>query len=215
MFSFCGDGSIPLDEDTTLLLTLTFTSVNVPGVPLTLGFHTGDAFGLFFGPTFPEVNVINQGLTFNLTTADQPPICVEPPVTTTTAIATTTTDGVSTTTTTLPTQTLTSIDSNPTTTPPPTTTTTTVETTTTTEEPTTTTTTAAEPTPTDCPGSETAWDDCPSAKAYTECLQSPTLSLCYKQACAPGQITQAYLNQCSELDKWARYVHDGTIPPTW
>ncbi|KAJ3158533.1 hypothetical protein HDU86_002758 [Geranomyces michiganensis] len=61
----------------------------------------------------------------------------------------------------------------------------------------------------------TAWMSCANAKAYTTCLNSPTLKLCYRLACAPHQDTDAYLKQCEQLEIWARYTHDDEIPEKW
>ncbi|KAI8824921.1 uncharacterized protein EV422DRAFT_576166 [Fimicolochytrium jonesii] len=62
---------------------------------------------------------------------------------------------------------------------------------------------------------EHAWATCATAETYTECLKSPTLSLCYQLACAPGQDTDAYLKQCEQLEIWARFTHDDEIPHRW
>ncbi|KAJ3166294.1 hypothetical protein HDU88_003518 [Geranomyces variabilis] len=62
----------------------------------------------------------------------------------------------------------------------------------------------------------TAWSSCSSAKAYTTCINSPTLKLCYRLACAPHQEERdAYLKQCEQLEIWARYTHDDEIPEKW
>ncbi|KAJ3181226.1 hypothetical protein HDU87_001355 [Geranomyces variabilis] len=62
----------------------------------------------------------------------------------------------------------------------------------------------------------TAWSSCPTAKAYTTCINSPTLKLCYRLACAPHQEERdAYLKQCEQLEIWARYTHDDEIPDKW
>ncbi|KAJ3008897.1 hypothetical protein HKX48_008278 [Thoreauomyces humboldtii] len=61
----------------------------------------------------------------------------------------------------------------------------------------------------------TAWNTCETSKAYTSCIDSPTLSLCYRLACAPGQHTESYLKQCEQLEIWARYTHDDLIPEKW
>ncbi|KAJ3151372.1 hypothetical protein HDU89_002211 [Geranomyces variabilis] len=62
----------------------------------------------------------------------------------------------------------------------------------------------------------TAWSSCSAAKAYTTCINSPTLKLCYRLACAPHQEERdAYLKQCEQLEIWARYTHDDEIPEKW
>ncbi|KAI8588034.1 hypothetical protein BDZ88DRAFT_508445 [Geranomyces variabilis] len=62
----------------------------------------------------------------------------------------------------------------------------------------------------------TAWSSCSAAKAYTTCIDSPTLKLCYRLACAPHQEERdAYLKQCEQLEIWARYTHDDEIPEKW
>ncbi|TPX54121.1 hypothetical protein PhCBS80983_g06044 [Powellomyces hirtus] len=85
---------------------------------------------------------------------------------------------------------------------------------------TTTTTTATPSAVPECTGDCTtcraaAWKTCPNAKAYTSCVKSPTLSLCYRLACAPHQRSNGYLKQCEQLEIWARYTHDDLIPDKW
>ncbi|KNC98265.1 uncharacterized protein SPPG_06663 [Spizellomyces punctatus DAOM BR117] len=204
VFVFCGNDSRPIIADDTIALTINLTSVNVPGVPLTLGFQRSDAFGVFLGPSYPgPLNVLNEGLVFNLTTSDTPAVCLAPePSTTSTATTTATATATTVTTTTVATTTVA-------TTKPAT------KTTSTTTSP------SSTPTPGACTGDcsscrETAWDSCPNAKAYTDCVKSPTLSLCYRLACAPNQKNrQAYLDQCEQLEIWARFTHDDDIPGGW
>ncbi|KAJ3046345.1 hypothetical protein HK097_000951 [Rhizophlyctis rosea] len=229
IFTFCGEFQAPLTEGaaTTFVVTLG-TSV----APLNLLFDQGEGTGIFFGPSIPDgqSGSISQSLTFNITTSDTNPECPIPGdvETTTTATTTVTTESATssasetlTSTSTVATTTTTTEEESDVETSTTATSTNEAETTATT----TTSTATASPTPTDCTVSNyrNGFDNCTIAAGYiANCINSPTLKLCYEIACIynannkPRFIAKA-LYQCSQLDYYARLTsaNPGQLPKNW
>lgn len=65
-FVFCGEGSVPIDFGSTVILVISHADND--DTPVTLSFEEGLAYGVFFGPSFDFSNaVVSQGLDFNIT----------------------------------------------------------------------------------------------------------------------------------------------------